>query len=76
MTSDSLIGTGDQPAQLAISARGSVVGTRQDMKEALWFAVEGKLKSLFTWDTLDNVNDIFSQLTEGRADRDAYRIEA
>jgi propanol-preferring alcohol dehydrogenase len=48
-----------------ITVRGSIVGTRQDLAEALQFAGEGKVKSHFTWDRLDNVNAIFDRMKAG-----------
>lgn len=51
-----------------ITVRGSIVGTRQDLIEALEFAGEGKVKAHFSWDTLDNVNAIFDKMKAGQID--------
>ncbi len=44
------------------TVRGSIVGTRQDLAEALAIAGEGKVKSHYTLDTLDNINAIFQRM--------------
>lgn len=46
--------------------RGSIVGTRNDLTEALQFAAEGKVKPRFAGDRLENINDIFGRMLEGR----------
>jgi len=51
-----------------ITVRGSIVGTRQDLEEALEFAGEGKVAPHFSWSTLDKVNDVFHALEEGKVD--------
>jgi len=51
-----------------ITVRGSIVGTRQDLKESLQFAGEGKVASHFSWDKLENINDIFHRMEEGKID--------
>lgn len=51
-----------------ITVRGSIVGTRQDLEEALEFAGEGDVAAHFSWDTLDNINEIFAQMEAGRID--------
>jgi D-arabinose 1-dehydrogenase-like Zn-dependent alcohol dehydrogenase len=48
--------------------RGSIVGTRQDLEEALEFAGNGAVAAHFSWDALDNINDIFARMEEGRID--------
>jgi len=48
-----------------ITVRGSIVGTRLDLEEALQFAGEGKVASHYSWDDLDNVNAIFDRMREG-----------
>jgi len=48
-----------------ITVRGSIVGTRQDLAEALAFAGEGKVASRFTWGALDDVNAIFDRMKAG-----------
>jgi len=51
-----------------ITVRGSIVGTRNDLAEALAFAAEGKVAAHFSWDTLDNINDIFERMRAGQID--------
>lgn len=51
-----------------ITVRGSIVGTRNDLAEALAFAGAGKVAAHFSWDRLENINDIFARMKEGRID--------
>ncbi|MFB2549583.1 alcohol dehydrogenase AdhP [Ensifer soli] len=51
-----------------ITVRGSIVGTRQDLEESLAFAGEGKVASHFSWDRLENINDIFRRMEDGKID--------
>ena len=51
-----------------ITVRGSIVGTRLDLAEALAFAGEGKVASHYTWDSLDNINAIFDRMKQGAID--------
>jgi len=51
-----------------ITVRGSIVGTRQDLEEALEFAGEGKVAPHFSWDKLENINDIFARMADGKID--------
>lgn len=51
-----------------LTVRGSIVGTRNDLREALAFAGEGKVASHFSWDTLDNINAIFDRMKAGQID--------
>jgi propanol-preferring alcohol dehydrogenase len=46
----------------AITLRGSIVGGRLDLTEALAFAGEGKVKATVSRDRLDNINGIFEQM--------------
>ena len=48
-----------------ITIRGSFVGTRQDMAEALAFAAEGKVKADFELQPLSAINEIFDRLAHG-----------
>ena len=48
--------------------RGSIVGTRNDLAEALAFAAEGKVASHFSVDKLDNINAIFERMRQGTID--------
>lgn len=49
----------------AKTVRGSIVGTRKDLQEALAFAGEGKVHTTFTEDRLDNINAVFARLKRG-----------
>ena len=51
-----------------ITVRGSIVGTRNDLAEALEFAGEGKVASHFAWDRLENINAIFDRMKAGQID--------
>lgn len=51
-----------------ITVRGSIVGTRNDLAEALAFAGEGRVASHFSWDTLENINAIFDRMKAGLID--------
>lgn len=48
-----------------ISIRGSFVGNRQDMAEALAFAAEGKVKANIELQPLAAINEIFTRLERG-----------
>jgi propanol-preferring alcohol dehydrogenase len=48
-----------------ITIRGSFVGTREDMAEALSFAAEGKVKADIELQPLSAVNDVFGRLQHG-----------
>lgn len=52
----------------AKTIRGSIVGTRKDLEEALMFAGEGKVTSHISIDRLENVNAIFSKLKSGQVE--------
>ena len=51
-----------------ITVRGSIVGTRQDLQEALDFAADGAVAAHFTWDKLANINEIFARMEAGGID--------
>ena len=48
-----------------ITIRGSFVGTRKDMAEALQFAVEGKVKADIELQPLASINKVFERLEKG-----------
>jgi alcohol dehydrogenase, propanol-preferring len=48
--------------------RGSIVGTRNDLAEALDFAAEDKVAAHFTTETLDDINSIFARMEKGKID--------
>lgn len=45
--------------------RGSIVGTRKDMQEAIEFAVEGKVKATVQAEELENINVVFDKMKKG-----------
>jgi propanol-preferring alcohol dehydrogenase len=49
-----------------LTIRGSIVGTRLDLTEALDFASGGFVGSHFTWDKLDNINAVFDRMKAGQ----------
>ncbi len=51
-----------------ITVRGSIVGTRNDLRESLALAGEGKVASHFSWDRLENINAIFDRMRAGQID--------
>lgn len=46
--------------------RGSIVGTRMDLEEALSFAAEGKVKATIETLPLESINDVFRRLKAGQ----------
>jgi len=48
-----------------ITIRGSVVGTREDLRECLQLAAEGKVKPQIETQPLEAINDIFERLKQG-----------
>ncbi len=48
-----------------LTIRGSIVGTRQDMQEAIDFAVEGKVRAQVTSAKLDDINHVFDEMKAG-----------
>ncbi len=65
---------GDFPAPIfdivfkGLTIRGSLVGTRQDMVEALDFFARGSIHPTVKECTLDDVNDVFESLRQGKVD--------
>jgi propanol-preferring alcohol dehydrogenase len=49
-----------------ITIRGSIVGTRLDLKESLEFASAGKVKAIVKAEPIENINDIFQRMREGK----------
>lgn len=49
-----------------VTVRGSIVGTRLDLQESLDFAAMGKVKATVSTDRLENINDIFARMHEGK----------
>lgn len=62
---------GDFPAPIfdvvlkRLTVRGSIVGTRMDLQEALQFAAEGKIRSAVETQPLEAINDVFDRLRRG-----------
>ncbi|WP_299016095.1 alcohol dehydrogenase AdhP [uncultured Caulobacter sp.] len=48
-----------------ITVRGSIVGTRLDLQEALAFAADGRVKATVSTEGLSAINDIFSRMEKG-----------
>lgn len=51
-----------------ITIRGSIVGGRQDLAEAVSFAADGKVRAHIHKTTLDNINQVFGDLKAGKVD--------
>ncbi|MFT4021193.1 MAG: alcohol dehydrogenase AdhP [Acinetobacter sp.] len=51
-----------------ITVRGSIVGTRLDLKEALDIAARGKVKATIAVEPLENINDVFERMEHGKID--------
>lgn len=49
-----------------ITVRGSIVGTRQDLAEAIAFAAEGRVHANITVEPLSAINDVFERMAAGR----------
>ena len=50
------------------TVKGSIVGTRKDMQEAIAFAVEGKVKATIHASKLDDINNVLEDLKKGKID--------
>ena len=48
-----------------VTVRGSIVGTRLDLEEALDFAAAGKVRATITSARLEDVNAVFDQMRAG-----------
>ena len=48
-----------------LTIRGSIVGTRKDLQEALQFAGEGKIRSTIETQPLEAINSVFARLRQG-----------
>lgn len=51
-----------------ITVRGSIVGTRRDLDEAIAFAAEGKVRAEITRAPLSDINAIFDRMKSGKID--------
>jgi propanol-preferring alcohol dehydrogenase len=65
---------GDFPAPIfetvlkGLTIRGSIVGTRQDLEEALEFYAAGKIHPTFHTRELGEINEIFGEMERGKID--------
>ncbi|HEX5145066.1 MAG TPA: alcohol dehydrogenase AdhP, partial [Mycobacterium sp.] len=65
---------GDFPAPIfdivlkGLTIRGSIVGTRQDMAEALDFYARGLIHPTVETTTLENINEVFGRMGRGQID--------
>lgn len=51
-----------------ITIRGSIVGTRKDMQEAIQFAVDGKITANIKTAPLEEINTVFDRMKKGDID--------
>lgn len=51
-----------------ITVRGSIVGTRRDLDEAIAFAADGKVRAEFSKAPLTEINGIFERMKSGKID--------
>jgi propanol-preferring alcohol dehydrogenase len=51
-----------------ITVRGSIVGTRRDLAEALAFAADGKVRTTVSVEPLEAVNAVLDRLRQGRVE--------
>ena len=49
-----------------VTVRGSIVGTRKDMQEAIEFAAQGKVKTNIETAPLDSINEVFDKMEKGQ----------
>lgn len=65
---------GDFPAPIfdivlkGLTIRGSIVGTRQDMVEAVQFYADGKIKPTVATRPLEDINEVFDEMIAGKID--------
>lgn len=65
---------GDFPANIfdivlrGLTIRGSIVGTRQDLEEALDFYARGRIHPTVATEPLENVNEVFERMLKGGID--------
>lgn len=48
------------------TVRGSIVGTRNDLADALAFAAAGEVRARYTTEKLERINDIFERMAASR----------
>ncbi len=49
-----------------LTLRGSIVGTRQDLAEAIDFAARGKVVTHYEWGRLQDINKIFERMATNK----------
>jgi len=49
-----------------VTVKGSIVGTRKDMQEALDFAARGKVRAIIETQPLDQINEVLERLEKGQ----------
>ncbi|WP_134682594.1 alcohol dehydrogenase AdhP [Brevibacillus migulae] len=49
-----------------VTVKGSIVGTRKDMQEALDFAAKGKVKAIIETQPLEKINEVFDRMQKGQ----------
>lgn len=49
-----------------VTVKGSIVGTRKDMQEALDFAARGKVRAIIETQPLDKINEVFERMEKGQ----------
>lgn len=49
-----------------VTVKGSIVGTRKDMQEALEFAAQGKVKANIETAPMDSINEVFEKMEKGQ----------
>ena len=65
---------GDFPASIfeivlkGLTVRGSIVGTRQDMQEALDFYARGEIHATVATRELSEINSVFAEMKQGKID--------
>jgi propanol-preferring alcohol dehydrogenase len=52
----------------ALTIRGSIVGTRLDLAEALSFAGEGLVHAITKAERIEDINDVFDRMRAGKID--------
>lgn len=52
----------------AKTVRGSIVGTRKDLQEALQFAADGAVHAHYSTEKVERINDILRKMKEGRTE--------
>jgi alcohol dehydrogenase, propanol-preferring len=49
-----------------VTVKGSIVGTRKDLQEALDFAARGKVKTIIETQPLEKINEVFERMEKGQ----------